>query len=257
MIRYIQNPDLIGSQSVEESEQVLQEYPYFEAAHLLYLKSVKQTDEARYQEVLPKHICHVKNNKSLFFYSEGSRYPWLRLCGEVAKEDREDTRKQDAVEMIDSFLEAYRADKKKQTEKEKTSFPADFVPVIDYSYLVDKTTAAVPRTEYPERQSSSNSYQDRLIDRFIEEVALREKPFQLAAEEHPAPQFPTESEQAVLSDQELPLSEDTARIYIKQHRYEEALQIIQKLSLIYPEKNIYFADQIRFLRKLIININSK
>lgn len=256
MIRYIQNPDLIGPQSADESERLLQEYPYFEAAHLLYLKSVKQTDDSRYQEELPKHICHVKNNKELFFYSERARYPWLQLCGEVEKEDRENTPKQDAVEMIDSFLEAYRADKKKQTEKEKATPSADFVPVIDYSYL-DKTTVAAPRTERAEKQSSSNSYQDRLIDRFIEEVSLREKPFQLASEELPAPKLPAEPEQSVLSAQEFPLSEDRARICIKQHRYEEALQIIQKLSLIYPEKNIYFADQIRFLRKLIININSK
>ena len=35
--------------------------------------------------------------------------------------------------------------------------------------------------------------------------------------------------------------------------YEKALQIIQNLNLKYPEKNIYFADQIRFLEKLIIN----
>ena len=257
MIRYIQNPELIGSQSVVESERLLQEYPYFEAAHLLYLKSVKQTDESRYQEELPKHICHVKNNKGLFFYSEGARYPWLQLCGDVEKNDRENMPKQDAVQMIDSFLEAYRADKKKQTEKENTSLSsADFVPVIDYSYL-DKMAATASRTENSAEKPTSGSYQDQLIDRFMEEVALREKPFQLSVEETPVLNLPVEPAPSVLSSQELPLSEDTARIYIKQHRYEEALQIIQKLSLIYPEKNIYFADQIRFLRKLIININSK
>ena len=41
--------------------------------------------------------------------------------------------------------------------------------------------------------------------------------------------------------------------YVKQKRYDRALQIIKSLSLNYPEKNIYFADQIRFLEKLIIN----
>ena len=48
-------------------------------------------------------------------------------------------------------------------------------------------------------------------------------------------------------------TETLARIYVKQKRYDKALQIIKNLSLKYPEKNIYFADQIRFLEKLIIN----
>lgn len=48
-------------------------------------------------------------------------------------------------------------------------------------------------------------------------------------------------------------TETLARIYIKQRRYEKAMQIIQNLSLKYPEKNVYFADQIKFLEKLIIN----
>ena len=52
-------------------------------------------------------------------------------------------------------------------------------------------------------------------------------------------------------------TETLAKIYIKQHRYEKALEIIKRLSLKYPKKNAYFADQIRFLEKLVINSNDK
>ena len=52
-------------------------------------------------------------------------------------------------------------------------------------------------------------------------------------------------------------SETLAKIYIKQKNYGKALEIIRKLNLIYPEKSRYFADQIRFLEKLIINTNKK
>ena len=48
-------------------------------------------------------------------------------------------------------------------------------------------------------------------------------------------------------------TETLARIYIKQGRYQRALDIITRLSEHYPKKNAYFADQIRFLEKLIIN----
>ncbi|MBR4119656.1 MAG: hypothetical protein IKK64_06215 [Bacteroidales bacterium] len=53
------------------------------------------------------------------------------------------------------------------------------------------------------------------------------------------------------------LTESLAHIYIKQRKYERALEIIKEISLKNPEKNIYFADQIRFLEKLIINIKTE
>ena len=49
------------------------------------------------------------------------------------------------------------------------------------------------------------------------------------------------------------LTEAMARIYIKQHKFDKAIEIIRRISLKYPEKNRYFADQMRFLEKLIEN----
>ena len=49
------------------------------------------------------------------------------------------------------------------------------------------------------------------------------------------------------------LSESLAKIYIRRGRFEKAFEIIQSLSLNFPEKSIYFADQMRFLKKLIEN----
>ena len=44
---------------------------------------------------------------------------------------------------------------------------------------------------------------------------------------------------------------------LSKKRYLEALEIIEKLNLNYPKKNAYFADQIRFLEKVIINNKNK
>lgn len=49
------------------------------------------------------------------------------------------------------------------------------------------------------------------------------------------------------------LSESLARAMIKNGNYSKALEIITDLSLNNPKKSIYFADQIRFLKKLILN----
>ncbi len=47
------------------------------------------------------------------------------------------------------------------------------------------------------------------------------------------------------------LSLSLAKIMIKNGNYQKALEIITEISLNNPKKSIYFADQIRFLKKLI------
>ena len=59
-------------------------------------------------------------------------------------------------------------------------------------------------------------------------------------------------ENPTLNDDSM-LSESLAKMYIARHKYSQALEIIKGLSLKYPEKSIYFADQIRFLTKLVLN----
>ena len=68
--------------------------------------------------------------------------------------------------------------------------------------------------------------------------------------------FDTTAEQKEDGEEEY-LTETLAKIYVKQQRYDKALEIIKKLNLKYPKKNAYFADQMRFLEKLIINAKSK
>ena len=49
------------------------------------------------------------------------------------------------------------------------------------------------------------------------------------------------------------LTEDYAKKLIKEKKYEAAIIILKKLNLINPKKSIYFADQIRFLEKILLN----
>lgn len=46
-------------------------------------------------------------------------------------------------------------------------------------------------------------------------------------------------------------NEETAKQCIRDKQYEKALQILRHLYLKIPEKSVYFADQIRFIEKII------
>jgi predicted Zn-dependent protease len=94
-----------------------------------------------------------------------------------------------------------------------------------------------------------------LIDKFLQEDAPEAQ--STPVEE---PQESTDDEEAEKTEndpEEDYFTETLAKIYIKQQRYSKALEIIKKINLKYPKKNVYFADQIRFLEKLIINNHSK
>ena len=71
------------------------------------------------------------------------------------------------------------------------------------------------------------------------------------------PPASVEQDNGATEENEDYFTETLAKIYIKQGRYIKAMEIIRKLSLKYPKKNRYFADQIRFLEKLIINNKNK
>lgn len=49
------------------------------------------------------------------------------------------------------------------------------------------------------------------------------------------------------------LTETLVRIYVQQKKYEKAIQAYEKLSLKFPEKSIYFASQIEYIKELIKN----
>lgn len=99
--------------------------------------------------------------------------------------------------------------------------------------------------EVPEEEPIKPLKQQDLIDKFI---ASNPKI-------HLSDKFEYEEPQNLMQNEvsESVFTESLAKIYIKQGQYEKALHIFEKLNLKYPEKNTYFADQIRFLTKIIQN----
>ena len=147
-----------------------------------------------------------------------------------------------------------------------------FNPMPDYSMVLqqeEEAPAATPGDSEPDER-------DSLIDKFIsthpdgtppplatpveeptddyfeelERQAREDKGTRPAA---PVRATPTEVEPAIDTPaSHSALSESLAKIYIKRRQYERAHEIISELSLKNPEKSIYFADQLRFLKKLIV-----
>lgn len=226
--------------TLAELSHVSEMYPYFQAVRFLYIRQLKLSGSAQYSDCLSQSAIYSSDRRLLFFFLEKScKSPVSDIqkgCGPVNSGEAERQ-----LSLIDTFLSGYQ-----QVAKETD---LTFVPPVDVLSELGDLPDATPK----DRVASA---QDDLIDRFIKngEGRIRLPELEVADDKAgfvPATEIP--AGEGRIEPDEKSLSENQAKIFIKQKKYGEALEIIKKLSLKYPEKNIYFADQIRFLRKLIIN----
>jgi len=146
---------------------------------------------------------------------------------------------------IDTFLATYGH---RSPEEDALIERMIFNPVPDYA-----ETLAREAEEPDAAPAAEPGSQDALIAAFLaSNPAPAANDAAPAAEAVPQPRRESAPKPQAPAEDSL-LSESLAKIFIKQGRYERAYEIISNLSLNYPKKSIYFADQLRFLQKLIKN----
>ena len=281
--QWILHPESLNRESLYELRTLVARYPYFQSLRLLYLKNLFLLHDINFGAELRKAVLYVADRRSLFYLIEGDRYILHREEEQpaVLSEGSGEPGVDRTLFLIDAFLSSMPEDHSQSTGldytmdytayllKEENSGSLDEnVPQLRGQELIDgfldkvenagkvtaqEETAASEVQEYEAMPSESGEERGKTLA--VEEPAsdVEKRETASAQDEEAAENLPSSSEEWDDSC----LTETLAKIYIKQHRYEKALEIIKKLSLNYPKKNAYFADQIRFLEKLIINAKSK
>ena len=65
-ISYIKNPSSLDKNSLGEINELLEEFPYFQSGHLLFLKNLHQLDHIRFSGQLKKSAAFVANREVLY-----------------------------------------------------------------------------------------------------------------------------------------------------------------------------------------------
>ena len=245
----IQHPERMDRDTLYELRSLLALYPYYQPARLLMLQNLFLLHDATFDEELRRAAIYVTDRNVLFQMVEAGHY---RLKTERrAPEPPRPRQEQDSrtLSLIDDFLDSLPPEETEEKKPRRKPTPAD--AAVDYvAYLLESEDYADDNqpAEVPQLKGQS------LIDSFIEQdkgkIVLNENPTLKPELEPEAAEQEKDGEEGVYT-------ETLARIYIKQGKYSRALEIIKHLSLVDSEKNAYFADQIRFLEKLIINSNNK
>ncbi len=246
----IKHPERLDRDSLYELRSMLALYPYFQSVRLLLLQNLYLLHDPTFDEELRRAAIYITDRKVIFQMVEAAHYT---LKGKPAEPEPIDVspspldRDSRTLSLIDDFLDTIPKDDEQTAPKGRKPTPAD--ASVDYvAYLLENENEEDRRLAAEAPQLIGQSLIDKFINDDKGKITLSDNPQRS--------QQDNEEQKEEKSDEEGVNTETMARIYIKQGNYSKALEIITQLSLDYPKKSIYFADQIRFLRKLIIN-NSK
>lgn len=254
------HPDMLNKDTVFALREMVARYPYYQAARILFLKNLFLLHDVTFGEELRKASIFIGDRRVLFNMVEGDNY---KLHADRATQeevmDKTMTTGADRTEsLIDRFLQnGMLAEDKDEEELPRRKKPTVADATNDYMAFLMQEEAAESESTPAENDAavalgSDNAAANRsdvLISNFIDSSSER-----IVLQDNPTlrPEIPAETTEDDADDEDY-FTETLAKIYIKQGRYEKAMEIIRKLNLNYPKKNRYFADQMRFLHKLVIN----
>ena len=233
--------------TLEELSQLVEKYPYHQTARLLYVANLFAVRDKSFGEELRKASVLVPDRVALFQMFEGMHYQEERQQESQPVENTIVTEGDDrTVNLIDSFLQSQIPTN--ESSDGQDAQPHD-VPTIaevtsDYAtFLEMQDVQALQTEEAPTLQGAE------LIDNFIRETSGKQRYEMLNIDS-------TDELSSLVSDtKEVPdddlYNEKIVNILIKQGRYEQALQILNKICLNNPEKNTTFATQMRLLEVVV------
>ena len=223
--KYISHPEKLNRDTLYELRLIVGKYPYFDVARLLMLKNLYLLHDIDFGKEMRKAAIYLKSRWPIFELMAGyGTAPTIDDAPADIPVDR-------TMALIDAFLETIPTD--------HISLEAEGAAAVDYASAYLKN-GVEDNKEVPELRGQ------QLIDDFLagdnERISLN-----LGA--------PAENEKEDLPENSCSetsfFTETLANIYIKQGKYSKALEIIKRLYLEFPNKNRYFADQIRFLEIII------
>ena len=224
---YISHPEKLNRDTLYELRLMVGKHPYFDVARLLMLKNLYLLHDIEFGKEMRKAAIYLKSRWPIFELMAG--YGTAPTIDEAPSDIPVDR----TMALIDAFLGTL--------PTESFSLEAEGAAAVDYvsAYLKDNNEPSNNK-EIPELRGQ------HLIDNFLagenERISL-----DLNA--------PTDNDKAGQAEEDSAetsfFTETLANIYIKQGKYTKALEIIKRLYLEFPNKNRYFADQIRFLEIII------
>ncbi|MCK0132037.1 hypothetical protein MWU59_11060 [Flavobacteriaceae bacterium F08102] len=273
--RLLQDPSSISSDQTKEMEDILDNYPYFQAARLIHLKGLKRQHSFKYNTALKEAAAHTTNRTVLFDFvtndtldATNKLEKTKQLINETEIIDVEVLSKSNAIQTTnatdetDEITSKYDAPPKKKIqlleEKLDVGKPLNFNHSEIHSFnewlQLTKAKPIIRETQVNEPEEKPDITESISTQASPE----KEKKFELISQfiNTKAKLAPTISDdqtdisiESTIENENL-MTETLARVYLEQKKYAKAIQAFKILSLKYPEKSGFFADRIKAVKFL-------
>lgn len=242
----INYPETIDDLKTRKLDAVLHEFPYFQTARAIQLNGLHKCDSYKYNQALKKTAAYTADRKVLFEFITSKKFSTNK---QIEKRLEEKIHQDQSDKPIIISEESDEQKKEKEAiEVLEIGKPIQFVKAEHHSFnawMQLITQNVIDRNEKPESQTKvANNIQDKfeLIDKFIASNPKIK----------PADTFSVNKDIADHSyaENDSLMTETLAKVYIEQKKFENAIKAYDILSLKYPEKSGFFADQIKAIKIL-------
>ncbi|MDB4031373.1 hypothetical protein N9462_00130 [Flavobacteriaceae bacterium] len=262
--------EIIQESDLSALRQIVETYPYFQAARGMELIGLKNANSFKYNAALKKHAAYTSDRSWLFeiitqeaFNSQTK----VKKAPQTSLSKETDLAKQGAEPSeIPTITQKYtEEDYTEQTSDKKND--SQQVKEANFSSLeLGKPLEFNKNDRYSFEEwlqlSAKNSVENKTETSIVKTSDTPKKAAKMAQinafiATNPKMSTPlTNPEEITIKDaqkinKEALMTETLARVYLEQKKYKKALQAYKILSLKYPEKNSFFAGQIKVVQKLI------
>ena len=280
----LQRPETLQAEQIVALKSLVDKYSYFQSARALYLKALKNKNSYKYNNALKVTAAHTSDRSVLFDFITSDVFNQNKISQQI-KQNSEyikaievdgmddisinrsitiDNALKKQVEATKGVLDPNLFEEKESEKQNIPSFeisgkitnldpieeklqigkPLEFSASETHSFsewLKITSFKPIDRNQDQIKKQVPLSNKLEAIDKFI-----TENPKIKPAVNTPKPKLINNEES---TDDSL-MTETLARIYLEQKNYDKAIQSYRILSLKYPEKSSFFANQIKAIKEL-------
>ncbi len=221
-ISLIKSPDQVKPEHVPDLKELVDLYPGFVQARILYVKALQQSHNINFHANLKLATLYTTNRRWLYYYI----HPEKKIVSEPYRRESNGKSAGNYFDML-QVIEKEGGDTKKSLKNLAERLKSA------RSMVVGEPVKPEPKIEKPLVEVVPEVKKTINVTQPVIEPKIQVASYFDAIEED--------------------ISESNAKNLIRNKKYSEAIEILRKLNLNNPKKSVYFADQIRFLEKIIAN----